>query len=153
GSHIFVEHDSAINTAVRKVRRALGDDADNPRFIETVVAKGYRFIAPIERGPDSPERGSAIKASGFPRYCLTRGRDEFIMSAGENLLGRDAGARVHVNHPSVSRHHACIAIESDRAILKDLKSLNGTFVDGRRVDAPTEIRHGAVIGLGPITLT
>jgi DNA-binding winged helix-turn-helix (wHTH) protein len=48
GSDVFVEHDSATNTAVRKIRRALDDDADKPRFVETVVGKGYRFIAPIE---------------------------------------------------------------------------------------------------------
>ena len=40
GKDVFVEADSAINTAVRKVRRALGDDPDNPRFLETVVGKG-----------------------------------------------------------------------------------------------------------------
>jgi DNA-binding winged helix-turn-helix (wHTH) protein len=163
GPDVFVEHDSAINTAVRKVRRALGDDAEEPQFVETVVGKGYRFIAPVERvGLDSPARRSKIEAAapspngrrrGFPRYCLTRGREEFILSAGENLLGRDANAHVYVDHPSVSRRHACIAIASDRAKLEDLKSRNGTFVDGQRVDAPTEIRHGAIIALGPITFT
>ena len=35
GSDVFVEHDSAINTAVRKIRRALGDHAEKPRFVET----------------------------------------------------------------------------------------------------------------------
>ena len=48
GPDVYVEHDSAINTAVRKIRRTLGDDAGNPRFVETVVGKGYRFIASIE---------------------------------------------------------------------------------------------------------
>jgi DNA-binding winged helix-turn-helix (wHTH) protein/Flp pilus assembly protein TadD len=47
-SDVFVDQDAAINTAVRKIRRALGDDAEHPRFIETVVGKGYRFIAPLE---------------------------------------------------------------------------------------------------------
>jgi DNA-binding winged helix-turn-helix (wHTH) protein len=162
GADVFVEHDSAINTAVRKVRHALGDDAERPRFVETVVSKGYRFIAPVERSRDSPERSSGIEAAsspshrsrgGFPRYCLTRGREEFVLGAGDNLLGRDANARVYVDHPSVSRRHARISIESDRAMLEDLKSRNGTFVGGRKVDAPTELRHGAIIGLGPITLT
>lgn len=44
----FVEFDHAINTAMRKVRDALGDDLEKPRFIETVPRKGYRFVAPIE---------------------------------------------------------------------------------------------------------
>jgi len=154
GPDVFVEHDSAINTAVRKVRHALGDDAEEPRFIETVVGKGYRFIAPVERvGPDSPAPSSGGRRRAFPRYCVTRGRQEFILDAGENLLGRDANARVYVDHPSVSRRHARISVGPGPAILEDLKSRNGTFVDGRRLGAPTEIRHGAIIALGPITLT
>jgi eukaryotic-like serine/threonine-protein kinase len=45
----FVDFDHALNTAVKKIRAALGDDADNPRFLETVPRRGYRFIAPIQR--------------------------------------------------------------------------------------------------------
>jgi cholera toxin transcriptional activator len=42
----YVDFDNAINSAVRKVRDTLGDAADNPRFIETIARRGYRFIAP-----------------------------------------------------------------------------------------------------------
>ena len=44
----FVEFDHSLNTAVKKLRQALGDDADNPRFIETIPRKGYKFIAPVQ---------------------------------------------------------------------------------------------------------
>src|ERR1700730_14431000 len=47
GRGVFIDSENAINTAVRKIRRALNDDADAPRFILTISAKGYRFIAPI----------------------------------------------------------------------------------------------------------
>jgi TolB-like protein/DNA-binding winged helix-turn-helix (wHTH) protein/thioredoxin-like negative regulator of GroEL len=47
GKEVFIDADAAINTAVRKVRRALGDDSERPRFLETVVGKGYRFVGPI----------------------------------------------------------------------------------------------------------
>ncbi len=43
----FVEFDQSLGTAVTKLRQALGDDADNPRFVETVPKRGYRFIAPV----------------------------------------------------------------------------------------------------------
>jgi eukaryotic-like serine/threonine-protein kinase len=43
----FVEFDDGLNTAVRKLRTALGDSADNPRFLETVPRRGYRFVAPV----------------------------------------------------------------------------------------------------------
>jgi pSer/pThr/pTyr-binding forkhead associated (FHA) protein len=61
--------------------------------------------------------------------------------------------RVYVDHPSVSRRHARISIADDRVTVEDLHSRNGTFIDGRGIDTPTEIHDGAVIGLGPITLT
>src|SRR5688572_28126489 len=53
---VFVERDAAINTAMRKIRQALGDDAGEPRFVETVVGKGYRFVAPVDRRRASARR-------------------------------------------------------------------------------------------------
>jgi Tol biopolymer transport system component/DNA-binding winged helix-turn-helix (wHTH) protein len=44
----FVDFDNAINSAVRKLREVLNDTAENPRFIETVARRGYRFVAPVE---------------------------------------------------------------------------------------------------------
>lgn len=43
----FMDTERSINTAIRKIRKALGDDPHHPRFIETVVGKGYRFVAPL----------------------------------------------------------------------------------------------------------
>lgn len=45
----FVDFDHALNTAITKIRLALGDQADNPRFVETLPRRGYRFIAPVEK--------------------------------------------------------------------------------------------------------
>jgi eukaryotic-like serine/threonine-protein kinase len=46
----FVDFDASLSVAVGKLREALGDSADNPRFIETVPRRGYRFIAPVKTG-------------------------------------------------------------------------------------------------------
>jgi DNA-binding winged helix-turn-helix (wHTH) protein len=46
-SEVFVDTEHGINTAIRKIRQVLGDDPENPRFVQTVTGKGYRFIAPI----------------------------------------------------------------------------------------------------------
>jgi DNA-binding winged helix-turn-helix (wHTH) protein/Tol biopolymer transport system component len=48
-SDTYVAFDEGLNTAIRKLRAAFGDSADNPRFIETVPRRGYRFIAPLAR--------------------------------------------------------------------------------------------------------
>lgn len=44
----FVDFDHGLNTAITKIRTALGDSAENPRFVETLARRGYRFIAPVE---------------------------------------------------------------------------------------------------------
>src|SRR5215469_11090101 len=46
-SDLFIDSERNLNNIVRKLRTALGDDADKPRFIETVIGKGYRFIGPV----------------------------------------------------------------------------------------------------------
>src|ERR1700745_1467168 len=44
----FVDFDHGLNNAVNRLREALGDSADSPRFVETPPRRGYRFIAPVE---------------------------------------------------------------------------------------------------------
>src|ERR1700757_3722883 len=46
-SDLFIDSEKNVNNVVRKVRTALGDSADKPRFLETVVGKGYRFVGPL----------------------------------------------------------------------------------------------------------
>src|ERR1700746_1396584 len=58
----FVDFDNSLNTAINKLREALGDSADSPRFIETLPRRGYRFIAPVN-GVDGTTRGAAAGAS------------------------------------------------------------------------------------------
>ena len=150
GRDVFVDSQAAINTAVSKLRKSLGDDRAHARFIETVPGKGYRFIAPVR---EMGEATAAAQHAPFPAYSIRRGRREFPLYPGDNIVGREPDAQVHLDHPSVSRRHAMISIEANQMTLRDMKSRNGTFLDGRRIDAPTPIADGAVIGAGPIVLT
>ena len=45
----FVDYEHGLNSAVNRIREALGDSASNPRFVETLARRGYRFIAPVQR--------------------------------------------------------------------------------------------------------
>ena len=119
---MFVDHDAAINTAIRKIRRALDDDAEHPRFVETVVGKGYRFIAPLETH-DANVRLNASRVDGAERLLTvcaiacrtTSSREEnnsSFWTQGRTCLGRDPEATVYIDHPSVSRRHARISIHS-----------------------------------------
>jgi len=61
----FVDFDNSLNTAINKLREALGDSADNPRFIETLPRRGYRFIAPVssvqtKKSPVLTKRGLVL---------------------------------------------------------------------------------------------
>ena len=59
----FVDFDSGLNRAVNRLRAALGDEADNPRFIETLERRAYRFIAPV----DAPEPAAEVSSPPIPR--------------------------------------------------------------------------------------
>jgi DNA-binding winged helix-turn-helix (wHTH) protein/tetratricopeptide (TPR) repeat protein len=61
-SDTFVDFDNGLNTSINKLREALGDSADNPRFIETLPRRGYRFIAPVT-GLDGTTRDTAAGVS------------------------------------------------------------------------------------------
>ena len=50
----FVDFDSGLNRAINRLRAALGDEADNPRFVETLERRGYRFIAPVTAQEPAP---------------------------------------------------------------------------------------------------
>ena len=49
-----VEFDHSINAAIKRLRQALGDSADNPQYIETLARRGYRWLAPVQREEPSP---------------------------------------------------------------------------------------------------
>ncbi len=75
-SDLFIDTQPNVNNIVRKIRAALGDDSDKPRFLETVVGKGYRFIGPVRvidaRFPQSQlEQNAAREADGQPAPART----------------------------------------------------------------------------------
>jgi DNA-binding winged helix-turn-helix (wHTH) protein/tetratricopeptide (TPR) repeat protein len=67
----FVEFDNALNTAVGKLRAALNDSADNPRFLETVPRKGYRFVAPVTSPPEPPVRPNQAQSTNFETSAIS----------------------------------------------------------------------------------
>src|SRR5919108_6351846 len=60
----FVDFEHSLNAAVKRLRAALGDDADNPRFVETLPRRGYRFIGAME----DERAGKATE--GVPRVAV-----------------------------------------------------------------------------------
>jgi eukaryotic-like serine/threonine-protein kinase len=64
GEGIFVDFEHGLNTAVNKLRRALNDSAENPRYVETIAGRGYRFIGALEIG--ALEKATSARPSSQP---------------------------------------------------------------------------------------
>jgi ABC-type multidrug transport system ATPase subunit/ABC-type multidrug transport system permease subunit len=74
--------------------------------------------------------------------------------SGKMLIGRDANrVQIPLMHPQISRVHAHITLHNGQAVLVDLNSANGTFVNGARIRKPTTVRTGDQIDIGPYALT
>jgi len=96
GKGVFVDVESSINTAIRKLRRALGDDPEAPRFVVTVPTRGYRFIANIRESKresklDSaeafrPRSWAAMVGRGRELASLLGGLDEAAARRGSLFL-------------------------------------------------------------------
>jgi cholera toxin transcriptional activator len=69
-SDTFVDFDHSLNTAINKVREALGDSASSPRYVETLARRGYRFIAPVQPPVQAPPANTAAAESGTPAQSL-----------------------------------------------------------------------------------
>src|SRR6202049_1828448 len=59
----FTDFDQGVNSAINKIREALGDSAESPRFVETLARRGYRFIAPVKELQGEPHSEAAVSAS------------------------------------------------------------------------------------------
>ncbi|BCS31259.1 hypothetical protein TBR22_A04590 [Luteitalea sp. TBR-22] len=73
----FVDFEHGLNTAIKKLRQALGDSADAPEFVETLARRGYRFIAPVQRvvsppGADVPVPTELSHAAGLAAATTRR---------------------------------------------------------------------------------
>jgi DNA-binding winged helix-turn-helix (wHTH) protein len=142
GTHVAV--DEGINTAVRKLRKTLADDPRRPRYIATVVGKGYRFLPVVERrGVESVVQSPAMGRIAWGERSVT-------LTEGDNVIGRDAAAAVCIASHTVSRRHAVVHVDANGAVLEDLRSKNGTKVNGVSVTAPVVLRDGDRIDIGGV---
>jgi DNA-binding winged helix-turn-helix (wHTH) protein len=101
----FVDFDHALNTAITKIRVALGDDADNPRFIETLPRRGYRFIGSVEA---SAERNGSSTAS----------HEKSESKVDTDISGEQLRKRVHLPTYSIPVLLAALIVASIFLVLR-----------------------------------
>jgi DNA-binding winged helix-turn-helix (wHTH) protein len=143
----FVD-ESVLSRAVAQIRSALGDSSRKPRFLETISRRGYRLVAPVVVARKRAPAADGVRQA----FLVAIGEDEIGLVEGENLIGRGEEARVRLEHEKVSRRHAKIIVRGDRAVLEDLGSKNGTWLNGKRVSTPAQLADGNEIIIGPVTL-
>jgi DNA-binding winged helix-turn-helix (wHTH) protein len=139
--------DGTLTSLLAEVRSAIEDEAHEPRFVRTVQRFGYAFSGAAEE-VRAPRRKSAPRVA----YRLFWGPREIALEEGETILGRDPDATAFIDHTSVSRHHARIVIAGDRVTVEDLQSKNGTFLGGKKLDAPAPLADGGELKLGSVSL-
>jgi TolB-like protein/DNA-binding winged helix-turn-helix (wHTH) protein/Tfp pilus assembly protein PilF len=83
----FVDFDHGLNSAVNRLRDALGDSADTPRFIETLPRRGYRFIATLTAAPTKP---------GLPETSRIRRYRWIALASALALIGAPAGLNFRI---------------------------------------------------------
>ena len=116
----YVEFDAALNTAVRKLREALNDSADNPRFLETVHGRGYCFVAPVA-SPPAPQAVASIKSRVLRRPYLWLATALIVAGAA---IG---GSYLHLRHP-VSHHPVSQITPEDTVVIANFANGTGDAV-------------------------
>lgn len=142
--------DASLHNLVAEIRAAVGDAPRAARYIRTMPRYGYAFHGDA-RAVDAVARHAPIAGRAGPRLISTRG--EWLLRDGPNLVGRDPECTVSLDSPTVSRRHARIIVAGNDARVEDLKSKNGTYVNGRRVKQTVPVVDGGQIRVGSVTMT
>jgi DNA-binding winged helix-turn-helix (wHTH) protein/Tfp pilus assembly protein PilF len=127
GKNVFLDTDNAINTAIRKIRQVLKDDPEQPRFIQTVTGRGYRFIGQTSEAVVSPAQAPAQEqpASSSPATTEAptgiRTRWKLIVPAIVAVLALSFGGYFYL-------HRTPKLTDKDTIVLADFRNATGDSV-------------------------
>ena len=126
----FVDFESSLRVAVRKLREALGDDAENPRYVETIPKRGYRFLAP-ETYPDlAIESLAALAATSPPAEVAPPAAGHIARASNRSRKWALASALVLIAIVAVPIalhffHNRKVLRETDTVVLADFANSTG----------------------------
>jgi Tol biopolymer transport system component/DNA-binding winged helix-turn-helix (wHTH) protein len=162
GSDTIVDFDHSLGTAINKIREALGDSAENPRFIETLARRGYRFIAPVKTAGIDIVASQLVSASpvlqaapvqavvatdATPRRwrAVPGGRTAWV-GGGLLLAGLTFFLGTRISHQPAAPLRISQVTFSGRVSPGDLQfeSLPATATDGSRIYFP-QIENGRAV--------
>ncbi len=102
----FVDFDHSLNAAVRRLRDTLGDTAENPRFVETVARRGYRFLAPVNGGAHAAVSEIAITPPRPTHWWWIAGASALLLLVGIGagiLVGKRGSVPSPISPPITER--------------------------------------------------
>jgi DNA-binding winged helix-turn-helix (wHTH) protein len=138
-----VVSEATLSRTVASLRATLGDDSAEPKYIDTVSRRGYKFIGDVEElgGASSP-------AADATPFILVRGSKEYPLRMGAQVIGRGRDVHVALYTSTTSRHHARIEVSGDEVTLEDLESRHGTYVNQQRISSKMRLEPGDEIIIG-----
>lgn len=74
----FVDFDHSVNTAVKKLRQALGDDKKKPKFVETLPKRGYRFLGNVKKPKSAADEGAVDATAGATARAVKQGKSAWV---------------------------------------------------------------------------
>jgi DNA-binding winged helix-turn-helix (wHTH) protein len=135
-----------LSNLIGELRAAIGDDSRRPRFVRTVHGFGYAFREALPAPSAAADRRSPVL------YQLVWEGGRATFGEGEHVVGRDPTLELCVDSSSVSRRHARLLIGGGEAMLEDLGSKNGTFVNGKRLRAAVVLSDRDQLRVGSVRL-
>ena len=151
---VFVDTEHGINTAVRKLRQALRDDPERPRFVQTVTGKGYRFIGSVEElsPPVTRDEVAAAAAGSAPQIPLAVSSTVPLFPAAPVAL--DSGAALSgATSPLTSRRSlwSAAAVSAALLCLIAVLALRAHRTSSPASAVPTSITSVAVLPLDNVS--
>ena len=132
----FVDFDTGLNSAVKKLRDALCDSAEEPRYIETLPRRGYRFIAPVENGdltaPAAVDEKAAVVPLATPVSLTKRWRVLGVAAFVLFLVVAVASSRVFFARP--------VLTGTDVILLANFVNKTGDPIFDNSLDKPLEVK-------------
>ena len=135
GSEIYVDFEHGLNRCIRQIRAALGDNPEQPRFIETIPRRGYRFVAPVEKPDSGSSNGMgasvppAVAAAPRPQPILSGWPLALMALVGAlAILGVVAILRFTVEKPSPKLLRVVRLTHFGRAELADSLAADDTSI-------------------------
>ena len=136
--------------AGREIFGHIQADAAATILTQLPVGEAARILNGADKAMDEP-RAVAVLVR-LVVISGPRAREAFDLGPGELIIGREEGSAIWLWDPKVSHHHALLRRQGDQVVIEDLRSTNGTMVNGAGISVPTTLAPGDVITVGDVQL-